>query len=81
MFAPTYWSKFYWTGFYWPPVVSGGGSGQAYGTEDLTTSLAFYMRTLFPGDQSNDLRVYADDVRGVTGNEDTNSAMFVDLNF
>ncbi len=57
------------------------GVTSGYGTDDLTTDVSFYLRTLLPGDQSDDLRRYADVVRGTTGEDDLNTAMWVDLNF
>ena len=52
-----------------------------YGLDDLTTILQLHLRTLLPGEQSDDLRTYADGVRGSTGEDDLNTAIWVDLNF
>jgi hypothetical protein len=56
-------------------------AGPAYGTDDLTTAVCFYLPTLLPGDQTTEFRSYANAVRGVTGiTDDLNTAIDVDLN-
>lgn len=60
---------------------SGASAGPAYGTDDLTTAVCFYLPTLLPGDQTTEFRQYADSVRGTTNEDDLNTAMWLDLNF
>jgi hypothetical protein len=60
-------------------ILFGGSTG--YGLDDLTTILSFHLATLLPGEQSDDLRTYANAVRGTTGEDDLNTAIWVDLNF
>jgi hypothetical protein len=62
----------------------GGGApaGPAYGLDDNTTMMSLYIAdTLLalPGQLNEDVRDYFDDVRGTTGNNDLNSAVWVDL--
>jgi hypothetical protein len=53
-----------------------------YGIDDLTTCVAFHLRTLLPGEQSDEYRTYLNGVRGSTGElDDLNTAQWVDLNF
>ena len=56
-------------------------TGPAYGADDLTTDVSFYLRTLLPGDQTTEFRQYADGVRATTNEVDLNTAMWLDLNF
>ena len=62
---------------------SGGPApGPAYGTDDLTTDVSFYLATLLPGDQTTEFRQYVDGVRATTGTRnDINSEIWLDLNF
>ena len=56
--------------------------GIAYGTSDLETDVAFYLRTLLPGEQTDDFVSYINGVRASTGEtDDLNTAMWIDLNF
>jgi hypothetical protein len=60
----------------------GGPVGPAYGLDDNTTMMAFYIAdTLLalPGHLNEDVRSYYDDVTGTTGNSDLNSAVWTDL--
>jgi hypothetical protein len=56
-------------------------TGPAYGTDDLTTAVSFYLPTLMPGDQTTEFRAYCDTVRDDVGiDDDLNTAIDVDLN-
>ena len=57
-------------------------SGPAYGIDDNTTMMSFYIAdTLLalPGHLNEDVRDYYDSVTGTTGNNDLNSAVWTDL--
>jgi hypothetical protein len=62
---------------------SGGApAGPAYGLDDLTTMWTLYERDTIiamAGYVNEDWRAYLDDVRATTGNNDLNSATWIDL--
>jgi hypothetical protein len=63
-------------------AFSGAPAGPAYGLDDNTTMMSLYIAdTLFAqaGYLNEDVRDYFDDVRGTTGNNDLNSAVWTDL--
>lgn len=74
LWATGSWAANAWANGTWATTVSSG-----YGIDDLTTMVSFHLETLLPGDQTVDLRTYANAVRGTTGENDLNTAMWVDL--
>jgi len=83
-----------WNAMLWPPVTVVSRqhalrkyagiffqTQSGYGLDDLTTVVAFHLATLLPGEQTADLQGSITTARQNTGEEDNNTALWVDLNF